>query len=284
MLLNKIEHQQKIKELKEKIDKKIEENTKLILYKKKLIQTFRLKNSYDSVIPLHLYTCWHGKDLPPLMKENFDFLVDSNPKISFHLYDENDCREFIRTHFKPDVVDAYDRLIPCSYKSDLWRYCVLFINGGMYMDIKFKCINNFKLIALTESEHFVRDIANPAHPAGTLTGLMVCKPGNNILFHCIRRIVDNVNNNFYGISALCPTGPALLGEYFTKNQKKQMNIHFENIFVYGRDNFYIVYNDGEKEILVFKIYDEYRSEQKVYQKNAYYADLWNEKNIYGLTK
>jgi hypothetical protein len=31
-----------------------------------------------------------------------------------------------------------------------------------------------------------------------------------------------------------------------------------------------------------KIYDEYRAEQSVCQKHAYYADLWNEKNIYKL--
>ena len=149
MLVNKIEHQRKIKELKEKLEQKIDENNRVILYKKKLMRTFQVKNSYDSVIPLHLYTCWHTKDLPPLMKANFDFLVESNPKISFHLYDENDCREFIRTHFKPDVLDAYDRLIPGAYKADLWRYCILFIKGGIYLDIKYRPLNGFKFINLT---------------------------------------------------------------------------------------------------------------------------------------
>ena len=28
------------------------------------------------------------------------------------------------------------------------------------------------------------------------------------------------------------------------------------------------------------MYDRYRDEQKVYQKNQYYADLWQQKNIY----
>ena len=75
MLVNKIEHHRKVKDLKEKLEQKIEENNKIIFYKKKLMRIFQLKNSYDSVIPLHLYTCWHTKDLPPLMKANFDFLV-----------------------------------------------------------------------------------------------------------------------------------------------------------------------------------------------------------------
>ena len=40
------------------------------------------------------------------------------------------------------------------------------------------------------------------------------------------------------------------------------------------------YNNGENDIIILKMYDEYREEQKIYQKNAYYANLWNEKKIY----
>ena len=202
---------------------------------------------------------------------------NKNPKMSFHLYDENECRDFIKTHFRPDVLAAYDALVPCSYKSDLWRYCVLFINGGIYMDIKFKCVNNFKLISLTEKEHFVRD-RDP--PGGTLTGLIVCKPGNVILFNCIRQIVKNVQNKFYGDDALCPTGPGLLGLFFSKREKKQMEMYFENAIANDRDNFYIGYNNGKTDIIILQMYEQYRDEQKIYQKNSYYANLWNEKNIY----
>jgi hypothetical protein len=45
------------------------------------------------------------------------------------------------------------------------------------------------------------------------------------------------------------------------------------------DNFsqeYMVY----KNTIVLKYYDEYRNEQKKYQKNKYYSKLWDEKNIY----
>ena len=45
-----------------------------------------------------------------------------NPKFNYFLFDDNDCREFIRLNFRPDVLNAYDRLIPGAYKADLWRY------------------------------------------------------------------------------------------------------------------------------------------------------------------
>ena len=279
-LIEEEEKQEKIKQYQEKM-KEYNEKIKMHNYFVKNNKIFILKKNYNSVIPLDVYTCWHTKDLPPLMKLNYEKLISDNPKMNFHLYDENECRKFIKTHFKPDVVEAYNSLIPCSYKSDLWRYCVLFINGGIYMDIKFNCINNFRLITLTEKEQFVRDIdPSEGPPGGTLTGLIVCKKGNIILYNCIRKIVSNVQNKFYGINSLYPTGPGLLGSFFSKNEKTQMEMYFENTVVNGRDNFYIGYNNGHTDIIILKFYDEYREEQKKYQKNPYYNNLWHDKKIY----
>ena len=55
-----------------------------------------------------------------------------------YLYNDDDCRAFIRDAFPPDVVAAYDLLIPTAFKADLWRYCVLYKFGGVYLDIKYK--------------------------------------------------------------------------------------------------------------------------------------------------
>jgi mannosyltransferase OCH1-like enzyme len=247
----------------------IREKIKVINYNIKNSNTFILKENYDSILPLNVYTCWHTKDLPPLMKKNYDKLILDNSELKFNLYDENECREFIKKYFNSHVLNAYDSLIPCSYKSDLWRYCVLYIYGGIYIDIKFGCVNNFKLISLTEKEYFVRD-RDP--PGGTLTGLIACKPGNVILFSCISFILQNVKYKFYGKDSLCPTGPGLLGRFFTTNQKKQMELYFENC----GSIYYICYNN----IIILKMYDEYRVEQSKYQKNHYYANLWNQKQIY----
>ncbi len=111
--------------LKEEVDKHCEIKQYLSLMKPFVFPSI-------SVIPCHLYTCWHTKEIPPLMKENYDILVRDNPEIQVHLYDENECRAFIKLHFDQTVVDAYDALIPCSYKADLWRYCVLYTHGGIH--------------------------------------------------------------------------------------------------------------------------------------------------------
>jgi mannosyltransferase OCH1-like enzyme len=286
MLTNKKELYQKKKELdkkkKELIDKikkiqqKEEEKRNLEITKikcyRELNVKFDIKEKYQSIIPLNFYTCWHTKELPSLMKENYEQLVLQNPELKFHLYDEGACRQFIQDNFDLNVLNTYNSLIPCSYKSDLWRFCVLYINGGIYMDIKYKCVNNFKLIALTEKEYFVRD--RPKNM--TYTALIVVNPKNPIMLKCINKIVSNVRNKYYGENALFPTGPGLLGTFFSKKDFDDMELYFTDTTTDHFKKEYMVF----KNSIILTYYDEYRKEQKKHQKNKYYATLWNERNIY----
>ena len=272
ILQNKLLKEEYIKKVEEKKKKYLEEKEIMFRYLS-LNKLFILKNNYSSIIPLHLYTCWHTKDLPPLMQSNYNYLVESNPKITFHLYDENDCIQFIQDNFEEEVLNAYNTLIPCSYKSDLWRFCVLYVNGGIYMDIKYKCVNNFKFIHLTEQEHFVRD-----RPENCIyTALIVTLPKNEIMKKCIYQIVNNVKTKYYGTNPLHPTGPGLLGRYFTNSERNNLNMYHDGSFIENKLNEYYIVKDGT---IILKNYSGYRDEQKKSQKNKYYSDLWHEKKIY----
>jgi mannosyltransferase OCH1-like enzyme len=233
---------------------------------------FQIKEKDNSVIPLNLYTCWHTKDLPPLMKQNYEKFKNDNPEFNHYLYDENECIEFIKQNFDEKVLNAYNSLIPCAYKADLWRYCVLYINGGIYLDIKFKCMNGFKFIYLTGKEHFVRDRPEDC----VLNGLIIALPKNEILLKCINQIVENVKNRYYGNDWLYPTGPGLLGHFFSTDEIKKLELYFTSNIKDNIENCYIVYKDTK----ILDCYPEYRKEQSKNQKNKHYGDLWIEKNIY----
>jgi len=277
--LQQLKKQQMLEKLKIRIKnyndslEKQNNNIKIFNQYIRLNIQFQMKQMHKSIIPLHFYTCWHSKVLPPLMKQNHDFLVESNPEITFHLYDEDSCRQFIKDNFEEEVLKAYNSLIPCSYKSDLWRYCILYINGGIYMDIKYRCVNGFKFIALTEEEHFVRDRPDNC----VYTALIVTLPKNEIMQKCIYQIVENVKNKYYGVDWLYPTGPGLLGKYFTNEEIDKLGMFFNCSYIENKLNkYYIVNNDR----IILKYYNEYRKEQEQYQKKKYYAEFWKENNIY----
>ena len=54
---------------------------------------------------------------------------------NYRFYLDNDIEIFLSTHFPPEVKEAYDALSPGAFKADLFRYCVLFVYGGVYADV-----------------------------------------------------------------------------------------------------------------------------------------------------
>ena len=118
--------------------------------KKKNNISYPNKLNYNSIIPLNIFQTWWTKEnLTPCMFQCINIIKNNNPRFNYRLFDDNDCREFIEKNFNSVVLKAYDSLIPGAYKADLWRYCVLFKLGGIYLDIKYQPIHNFKFINLT---------------------------------------------------------------------------------------------------------------------------------------
>lgn len=245
-------------------------NLKLKYIKHGLRRFYPNKPQYDSVIPLNIFQTWHTHNLPPLMKESVNLIKRLNPGFQHFLFDDNDCRNFIIENYPPDVLYAFDNLIPGAYKADLWRYCVLYKLGGIYLDIKYRPVNYFRFISLTEKEHFVLD----ADKYGIYNALLVCKPGNQILFKAIRQIVENVKRKYYGNHCLDPTGPKLLAKYFTNRDKQRFEMRHE---YYNNNNNRFVFF---KNYVVLKSYHGYLNEHNANKKIQHYGVLWEQRKIY----
>ncbi len=246
------------------------EELQLIELNKTLTIPYPIKPNYNIIIPTNIFQTWHSKNLPPLMAQTIFEIKRLNPKFNHYLFDDNDCREFIQKHFKNEVLLAYDSLIPGAYKADLWRYCVLFIKGGIYLDIKYSPLNGFKFINLTESEHLVADIDN----INIYNALMVCLPGNKLLMNAIDMIVENVKNKFYGDSSLEPTGPKLLSKLISTSNEIVDLKHKE---LNGDNNYRTIYFNN---IPILKSYTGYTNERDNYSKKKHYSHLWNKRRIY----
>lgn len=231
---------------------------------------YPLKPIYNIIIPTNIFQTWQSKFLPPLMDRSINLIRFLNPRFKYFLFDDNDCRKFIRDYFKPDVLWAYDNLIPGAYKADLWRYCILFIHGGIYLDIKYTPLNGFKFINLTEKEHLVSDIDN----TGIYNALMVCLPKNELLYKAIRQIVENVKTKFYGNNFLEPTGPKLLSKFISTSDN---TVDLKHVELHGNTNFRVIYFNN---IPILKSYNGHTMERDKYSKKKHYSILWNERRVY----
>jgi hypothetical protein len=236
------------------------------------------------------------------MKKTIEHNQSLNPEFKFHLYDDDDCFQFIKNNFGADVLNAYIRLKPGAYKADLWRYCVLYVNGGIYMDVKVKLSFSFSLKELVYSEHYVKDIPGPFEKLGIYNAFMVHAPKNALLLKCIDQIVLNVSNKYYGENPLCITGPALFGRLFILDKYDLKLVDIEHTHdgklayknkVFG--TMYPQYRDeqrgneqrgdeqrGDEQRGLERRGGEQKEEQNVNGQNIYlhYSQMWQEKNIY----
>jgi mannosyltransferase OCH1-like enzyme len=153
-----------------------------------------------------------------------------NPEFEYSLYSDTMCRDFIKDTFDPSVVEAYDTFLPDAYKSDLWRYCILYTHGGIYVDIKFKPVNGFTFSSLLDTEYFVKDRPKHFHDGfGVYSGLLICRPKNPIMLQCIEKVVSNAKQRVYGHNPLYPTGPGVVSEFVPKDTVFTLSFNGESI-------------------------------------------------------
>jgi len=236
-----------------------------------------------SGVPLTIYQSWKTNEVTAKMRETIYSLLKMNPEFDYYLYSDEACRKFIEDNFNTDVLNAFDTLKPGAYKSDLWRYCILYINGGMYLDIKYCSVVPIVDIFEKNPTAFVKGLPftcclTDLFLPDIYNGFMISPSNNPIFKNCIDEIVHACKFKLYKTTSLDVTGPCLLLKIMKKYKSHEYirNLKFryeENITNTLQNNIY--YNDTK----IFSSYLEYRNENK-FNSEKYYDTLWWKGDIY----
>jgi hypothetical protein len=232
-----------------------------------------------SGVPTVIYNSWHSNRVPPKMRDNIYSLLKNNPEFDYYLYSDYASAKYIENNYPRDVLAAFNTLKPGAYKSDLWRYCILYKKGGVYLDIKYNTIETLKNIISRSPEVFVKDVKHDILDNCFYNGVMISPPGNLVFKNCIDEIVNNCKRNEYNRNGLDVTGPCLLGRHLVKHHPQIINTnqyYFKRDWPSGYILDYIMYKDKR----IMQSYLEYRDEQELTQKTEHYSKMWQERNIY----
>lgn len=244
--------------------------------RKKEKQRILQEKKDNAVIPLKIFQTWNSINLPKNMKESMNKIKKNNPEFEYIFQDDNQCREFIANHFPDMVLYAFDNLIPGAYKADIWRYCILYIYGGIYVDIKFEPVGDYKFLDLVDDEYYVLDRPNQ-FGVSLYNGLMVMKPKNEILKTALNHILKNVTNKNYSLSSVHISGSGLLGSLLYENDSYDDVYNNFKLKFSKCGNYIVSIEDGEN---LLKVYTNYRDEQKKNSKIQHFESLWNARKIY----
>jgi len=265
-----------------------------LLYKKKKPQKIKLieipmyieareNMDYKQQIPKNIFQTMKTNKLPIQMKQSIDTWINLNPEYSYNFYDDKKCRTFIKNNFDNKVLNAYDKLIPGAYKADLWRYCVLYKYGGVYIDIDTITIKPLRDI-IEPDDTFIS--SRDKNKDAIYNAFIASVPGHPFLYKMINYIIENIETNYYGNNSLEPTGPYGFGKVI-KNMiglndifpvgTFEMNNYKLKMLDFPINSKFIYYLNTP--VFIYK-YPEYTNNITKYKLSNDYNYLWNLGMIY----
>lgn len=228
------------------------------------------------IIPCKIFLFYHDiHTLPPIMKRHYNELIASHTDFTITLYDITTGLDFIKKNFNSSITNAFEALQPYAYKSDLLRYCLLYVYGGIYVDLKYLCVNAFNFKQLLCKEYLV------AEPVGIQNCLMIVVPHNKLMKRLIDCIVTYVNNRDYCSVATAITGPILISRLYKEcYSTATTHIHTELSWTWqgAWPGIHIIKLNGD---VILQQYQDYRNELKKYSKQPHYTQLYSERRVYG---
>jgi len=139
-------------------------------------------------------------------------LIESWKRSGWHylFYNDDDAKKFLEIHFPVEVSEAYNIIMPGAFKADLFRYCALFIFGGVYADMDVLLETNLDS-AIANDVGFMTPVDEPGSTTGhrmcLWNGLIAAAPGHPYLAKVIETVVNNIRNRFTSVDiddTLCP--------------------------------------------------------------------------------
>lgn len=118
-----------------------------------------------------------------------DLLKHTAKGYDVYIYDDSNARTFLQKVWGRDTVKRFDALKKGAHKMDLWRYCVLYTYGGVYLDIKTIPMVNIS-DAFTQSNTWYTCLSAIR---GCYQGIIATPKSNDILLECIRRVMTTTD-------------------------------------------------------------------------------------------
>jgi len=154
----------------------------------------------------------NDSELPPFLADTTQSVANCFPDLEHKIYRNKDVEQFLEEQYGEDVIRAYHKVKPYSYKCDLARYCIANVVGGWYFDISLRCLTGIKVPYDCRLLAF-RDINRYTHVSWACDGAaFYTQPESEILDEAIFQIVRNIEDEYYGLTPLCPTGPTAWGK------------------------------------------------------------------------
>ncbi len=237
------------------------------------------------MIPKIIHRTYSSKENIP--KDFEKAILESNyinKNWEYRFYDDNECERFIKEVYGIEFLKRYHKINPIygAARADFFRYLLMYVQGGLYLDIK--SISKIPLDYLIKDtdEYFLSHWENKPYEKKPYAGMwpillqnglifgefqqwfILCRPGHPFLKSVIQNVIRNIdifNNEIVGVDAvLNVTGPIVYSlsifPYLNNFPRTYVNIEKEMGLFYTC----LDYNDYTKQTLLLKNHYSYSKE------------------------
>ena len=152
-------------------------------------------NKVHNYIPKIIYLICKNKNLI-----NLDNIKNKNKNFNIKVYDYNDCVNFLKIYYGKDSVNLFTKLRFHKHKKQFFKYCILYIFGGYYLDYDLILNNNIEVIFnsnISRQYYSTLDSNNLINDK-----ILVTQENNPLIYDMIKFIYNNPNplsKNYYTI-------------------------------------------------------------------------------------
>ena len=215
--------------------------------------------------------------LPEVIQQNVRSIKSLYPNSTYRLFSRDCIRELMKANFEANVLEAFDGLRPYAFKADLARYCILFLFGGIYVDLSIRLLHKLR-VGSGKGLVCFRDVCGLW---GVANGLIYAEAGRREMSEAILGVVKNFSRRHYGASPLHPSGPALFGRVLATNDCEE-EIEIGSFQSLTGNNHPANYGfvDSSGRIIALRMKTSSLSDLGVDGANNY-GEIWSARQVYG---
>jgi len=155
------------------------------------------------LVQKNIFQTYKGEleELDDEILENIDVIKRLNPDWNYRYFSDLDCDKWVSQNYPGEVYDIWSRIKIGVAKSDLFRYLLIYKEGGVYLDIKSSIVYPLDYILRDQTEIVFQHWKEKYHHKilkyqfGEFQNWFLIFPkGHGILQHCIERVIQNLKN------------------------------------------------------------------------------------------
>lgn len=188
-----------------------------------------IKNSNGDLadINLNIHMIWLNTDIandtvPQKYLNNINRWKNMHSKHTVTVWTNSMIRKLVADNF-PTYLDGLYKLQPLIARCDIVRWMVLYVHGGLYIDMDYYCVRPITSLLKNKNHIFIPEAVEHTDVYGNLllVGVMYVKNKQDVFVNAwVTSVMDNVKSKNYTLSVskiLDITGPIAFAKFYESN-------------------------------------------------------------------